>query len=133
MILRYGRSYTAGLSTADQKGKPTMAKTIVTQYTDDIDGSKAQGTVQFSYNGSAYEIDLSAKNTKALEKALDPYIGAARKVRAAATRAGRRRRGATSAKTDVAEIRAWAHSNGYTISDRGRIPAAVIEAFQSNH
>ncbi|HEY3717995.1 MAG TPA: Lsr2 family protein [Jatrophihabitantaceae bacterium] len=121
------------MSIADLKGKPTMAKTIVTQYTDDIDGSKAQGTVQFSYNGSAYEIDLSAKNTKALEKILDPYISAARKVRATATKAGRRRSGAASAKTDVAEIRAWAHSNGYTISDRGRIPATVIEAFQSNH
>jgi hypothetical protein len=105
-----------------------MAKTIVTQYTDDIDGSKAQGTVQFSYNGSAYEIDLSAKNAKAFEKALDPYISAARKVRRSTGGTARRSRRAESA--DLAEIRTWANQNGYQVADRGRIPAAVIEAFQ---
>lgn len=107
-----------------------MAKTIVTQYTDDIDGSKAQGTVQFSYNGSNYEIDLSAKNTKALEKALSPYISAARKVRRSAggtSRATRR----TQSAGNLAEIRTWAQRNGYQVADRGRIPAAVVEAFQS--
>jgi len=106
-----------------------MAKTIVTQYTDDIDGSKAQGTIQFSYNGSAYEIDLSAKNTKAFEKALSPYISAARKVRRSAT-AGARRDRRTQA-TDLAEIRAWANTNGYQVADRGRIPTVVVEAFQN--
>ena len=108
-----------------------MAKTIVTQYTDDMDGSKAQGTVRFSYNGAAYEIDLSAKNAKALEKALDPYISAARKVRAG--RATRRGRDARSAKRNLAEVRAWALDNGYTVADRGRIPSAVMEAFERQH
>jgi Lsr2 len=108
-----------------------MAKTIVTQYTDDIDGSKAQGTVRFSYNGAAYEIDLSAKNAKAFERALDPYISAARKVRAG--KATRRLRDARSAKRSLAEVRAWAQENGYTVADRGRIPSAVIEAFERQH
>lgn len=106
-----------------------MAKTIVTQYTDDIDGSKAQGTIQFSYNGSAYEIDLSAKNTKAFEKALSPYISAARKVRRSVGVTARHDRRKSSA--DLAEIRAWANSNGYQVADRGRIPTVVVEAFQN--
>lgn len=106
-----------------------MAKTTVTQYIDDIDGSKAQGTVQFSYNGSAYEIDLSAKNAKAFEKALSPYIGAARKVRRPAGAGARRLR--RTPPTNLAEIRAWAQSNGYQVADRGRIPAVVVEAFQN--
>ena len=108
-----------------------MARTIVTQYTDDIDGSKAQGTVRFSYNGAVYEIDLSARNAKAFEKALDPYISAARKVRA--DKATRRARDARSAKRNIAEVRAWAQENGYTVADRGRIPSAVVEAFERQH
>ncbi|HEY3717783.1 MAG TPA: Lsr2 family protein [Jatrophihabitantaceae bacterium] len=108
-----------------------MAKTIVAQYTDDLDGSKAQGTVSFSYNGGAYEIDLSAKNTKALETALSPYVSAARKVRAGKP-ARRSRSAAGGPNHNVTEIRAWANSNGHAVADRGRIPAAVIEAYEKN-
>jgi hypothetical protein len=111
-----------------------MAKTVVTQYTDDLDGSKAQGTVSFSYAGAAYEIDLSAKNTKAFETALNPYIAAARRVRAKSARATRRSTRATkvAASNGLAEIRAWAKGNGYTVADRGRISASVIEAFENS-
>ena len=108
-----------------------MAKTIVTQYTDDIDGSKAQGTVRFSYNGAGYEIDLSAKNAKAFEKALDPFISAARKVRAG--RQTRRARDARAPKRNLTEVRAWAQENGYTVADRGRISSTVMEAFERQH
>jgi hypothetical protein len=30
-------------------------------------------------------------------------------------------------------IRDWARQNGYELSDRGRIPATVIEAFEAAH
>ena len=36
-------------------------------------------------------------------------------------------------QSNVSEIRAWAKSNGYDISDRGRIPAAVVEAYQARY
>ena len=108
-----------------------VAKTIVTEYTDDLDGSKAQGTVRFSYGGTAYEIDLSTKNTRAFEKVLTPYLAAARKVRGGAGAPSRRSRSAGSPKRNLGEIRAWAQSNGYQVADRGRIPAAVVEAFDS--
>lgn len=32
------------------------------------------------------------------------------------------------AKVSNAELRSWAHENGHTVSDRGRIPAAVVAA-----
>jgi hypothetical protein len=108
-----------------------MAKTIVTEYTDDLDGSKAQGTVRFSYGGTAYEIDLSSKNTKAFEKVLSPYLAAARKVRGGVSAPTRRSRSAGTPKRNLGEVRAWAQSNGYQVADRGRIPAAVVEAFDS--
>ena len=103
--------------------------TTVVELTDDIDGGKAQQTVRFAFDGHQYEIDLSKKNANALSKALKPYVDSARKVRAARARAGTTRRGVQ--QSNVSEIRAWAKSNGYDISDRGRIPAAVVEAYQA--
>jgi hypothetical protein len=56
----------------------------VTIHIDDLDGKQIRsatgGTVSFSLDGVAYEIDLSAKHRRELEKALDPYIAAGRKL-----------------------------------------------------
>ena len=55
--------------------------------------------------------------------------GAARSATKAANRAAaktrRRRRGAP----DTAAVREWARANGYAVSDRGRIPGHILEAF----
>jgi len=108
-----------------------MAKKVQTlvEYTDDLDGSKAEGTVSFAFDGASYEIDLSRKNTAAFTKALKPYVEAARKVRG--TRSAARPARATNNKERLQSIRAWARDNGYEVSDRGRIPSAVIEAFNA--
>jgi hypothetical protein len=34
---------------------------------------------------------------------------------------------------DNSAVRAWARENGYSISDRGRVPAEVIEAYSAAH
>jgi hypothetical protein len=109
-------------------------ETIVTM-TDDLDGSKADRTIAFSVDGTAYEIDLSKKNAAAFEKAFAPYIGAARKApRASAGRA--RRSGGSSARSgreQLQAIREWARANGVEVSERGRIPRSVREAFDAAH
>ena len=50
---------------------------------------------------------------------------------------GRRRAGRTSAAapkgTSNARIREWARSNGYKVSDRGRISAEVVAAYEAAH
>ena len=108
-----------------------MAQRVVVQKTDDIDGSKAEGTVSFAYDGTNYEIDLSKANTKAFEKALAVYIGHARKVRAPRGRvAGSRRSGA---KHDLAAVRAWAADNGFNVAPRGRVAADVLQAYEAAH
>jgi Lsr2 len=45
---------------------------------DDLDGGNAERTVAFSLGGRSFEINLSKKNINALERALAPYISAAR-------------------------------------------------------
>jgi hypothetical protein len=108
-----------------------MAQKVTTlvELTDDIDGGKAEQTVRFAFDGHSYEIDLSKKNANALNRALKPYVDSARRVRAARARAGTTRRSAQ--QVNLSEVRAWAKSNGYDISDRGRIPAAVMEAYHA--
>jgi hypothetical protein len=108
-----------------------MARQVITVLTDDLDGGDADRTVEFGLDGITYTIDLSEKNVAKLRKALDPYL-------AVATRAGRTagRRTTTpvsranSRETNQA-IREWAAKNGWEVSERGRIPASVVEAYNN--
>jgi hypothetical protein len=112
-----------------------VAKTIITQVTDDIDGSRNAETVSFSLGDQQYTIDLSSKNRARLEAALKPYISAATKVNARSQRrtaTSRPRRTASRAGVDLAAVRAWAADNGYQVSNRGRVPKAVLEAYASH-
>jgi hypothetical protein len=106
-----------------------MAQKVITELLDDIDGSEADETVEFSYRGYNYQIDLNAKNIGKLDKALTPFIDHARR----AGRAGARQaKGAVvHVPSDAAAVRAWAQSNGYEVPDRGRIPGSVREAYQA--
>ena len=112
-----------------------MARRIVHQLVDDIDGTVlgiGEGeTVHFSLNNTAYEIDLTTENADAFREALEPYIAGARRASAPSARSSSRKRSAASPET--AAIREWANANGHKVSDRGRIPATVIEAYRAAH
>jgi hypothetical protein len=108
-----------------------MAQKVQVLLVDDLDDGKADETVQFALDGTSYEIDLSSKNAAKLRDALAGYVGAARRVTA---RGGRRRGRARPADDGSArEIREWARANGFQVSDRGRVPAEVTEAFRAAH
>ena len=57
-----------------------MAQQTTVRFIDDIDGSDAVGTVTFSLDNRAYEIDLSDENTDKLHEALAPFIEHGRKA-----------------------------------------------------
>jgi Lsr2 len=111
-----------------------MAKQVITLLTDDLDGGEADRTVEFGLDGVNYTIDLSEKNAGKLRKALDPFLNAATRVgrttvgsvrRAAPASTGRASRDQNQA------IREWANKNGYEVSERGRIPSHIVEAYHS--
>jgi hypothetical protein len=113
-----------------------MARRIVHQLVDDIDGTVlgiGEGeTVYFSLNNTAYEIDLKTENADAFRKALEPYIAGARRASGGASRSSSpRKRSAGSAETAV--IREWAQQNGHNVSERGRIPATIVDAYRAAH
>jgi hypothetical protein len=102
-------------------------KTIVSFY-DDLTDEPADTTVSFGLDGRDYEIDLTEENADELREMLDTYIAAGRKV--GGTR--RRRRGSSPvADVDPKAVRAWATAKGYEVSNRGRVPAAVIDAYRA--
>lgn len=89
-------------------------------------------TVHFSLNNTAYEIDLTTENADAFREALEPYIAGARRSSASATRGGSSRKRSTTSP-ETAAIREWANANGHKVSERGRIPATVVEAYRAAH
>jgi hypothetical protein len=103
-----------------------MAQRTIVELTDDLDGSQADESVRFSLDGKSYEIDLSAKNADKLRESLAPYVGAGRRAGIAKV-VGR----AGSAAYDPAAVRAWASSNGYQVSSRGRVSRELVEAFRA--
>lgn len=110
-----------------------MATETLVKLTDDIDGSAADRTVTFGWEGSTYELDLSKKNATAFEKAVAPYLDASRKVSTRGKSATRSRAASSSAGDSKrrADIREWARGNGYEIGDRGRIPAELVDAYDA--
>ncbi|HAM13781.1 MAG TPA: hypothetical protein DCO91_10820, partial [Microbacterium sp.] len=36
-----------------------------------------------------------------------------------------------SGQQDYSAVRAWAKENGYSVSERGRVPASVLEAYNA--
>lgn len=111
-----------------------MAKQTTVTLIDDLDGGAADEQIEFSVDGKSYEIDLSAKNSKRLRSLLEPYISAGRRVTAA-----RRAAAAAPATRTVSDrrqnqaVREWAVGQGLKISERGRIPSNVLEAYHAAH
>lgn len=112
-----------------------MATKHISQITDDLDGTvleQGEGKqITFSIEGRSYEIDLSNSNADKLYKALTPYVDAARPVNSGGSTRGSRPSRAKN-DLDLAAVREWARANGHTVSDRGRVPSSVIDAFKSS-
>jgi hypothetical protein len=111
-----------------------MAKQVITVLTDDLDGGNADRTLEFGFEGVNYTIDLSEKNVGKLRKALDPYLTVASRVGRSGGSGRVASRAAQPARANRDQnqaIRQWAAKNGHEVSDRGRIPTSIVEAFHA--
>jgi hypothetical protein len=122
-----------------------MAQRTTVTLVDDLDQGEADETVEFGVDGVSYEIDLSEKNAEALRDALADYVAHARRL------GGRRRAGRTTARPSTSAgssrppkragidreqnqaIREWARRQGHAVSERGRIPNDITEAYHQAH
>jgi Lsr2 len=104
-----------------------MAQRVQYMLVDDIDGTEAVETVSFSLDGVSYEIDLTAANAKKLRNDLATWVGHARR---SGGRKSSRKAGASGPRRgDLSAVREWARKNGHQVSDRGRISADILAAY----
>ncbi|SFS57093.1 histone-like nucleoid-structuring protein Lsr2 [Saccharopolyspora flava] len=115
-----------------------MAQKVTVTLVDDLDGGQADETVEFGLDGVSYQIDLSADNAGDLREALANYVSNARRAggrKKPGPRPGSASRstaggGSTSADREQNQaIREWARKRGLKVSDRGRIPADIVEQY----
>lgn len=127
-----------------------MARQTRIEFSDDIDGKVIDvddiQIVAWSWLGVDYEFDTSTANLERIETGRVPLSTLLEKSR----RVGGRRRVGTGAKgaasadnassstprssaDQTRAVRDWARKNGLEVSDRGRIPAAISEAFAAAH
>jgi hypothetical protein len=114
-----------------------MAKRVIHELIDDIDGKPAAESIVFALDGVQYEIDLSKKNATKLRDAFGPFLTAGTKVgrggvvvggRAASARG---RGGAAADREQNKAIREWAQNKGIKVSDRGRIKQEIVDRYNA--
>ncbi|MFN3601874.1 MAG: Lsr2 family protein [Dietzia sp.] len=108
-----------------------MAQQFQVRYIDDIDGTELgeeANSISFAFDGKEYSIDLSDENAEAFREVMAPYIDAGHRVTGGKSKPARKA-AAKSSSGDTKAIREWARENGFDVSDRGRIPADVMEAY----
>lgn len=119
-----------------------MAQKVTVTLVDDLDGGTAEETVEFGIDGVTYEIDLSPANAGKLRDAVAGYVAHARRPGGSGSRrrtGGRAARAAgTASRPSVdreqnAAIRDWARKRGMSVSDRGRIPTEVLDAYHKEN
>lgn len=115
-----------------------MAQEVTTHLVDDLDGGKADATVEFGLDGQSYSIDLSAPNAQRLREIIQGYAAHGRRVKRAKAvpRIATSRRGPRPTGLDREQLRAvrdWARRHGYPVNERGRISDEVLAAFREAH
>ncbi|MGH3848126.1 MAG: histone-like nucleoid-structuring protein Lsr2 [Pseudonocardiaceae bacterium] len=99
----------------------------------DEDDTPAVETVSFGYDGYTYAFELCDVHLDEFNNVMQGYIASARRPESG----GRRPRAASPAsrpaREDLGAVRQWARDNGFSVSDRGRIPGEVRDAYDAAH
>ncbi len=112
-----------------------MARHETVVLVDDLTGNESDTvrTREFGIDGKTFEIDLDEANSNELDDVLAVYIEHARRI------GGRAKRGTVTKVTGgydhetTKQIRSWARQQGMDVSDRGRLPGNVTQAWEKAH
>ena len=112
-----------------------MAQHTTIELIDDLDPEyQADETVRFGIDGVSYEIDLHVEHAEELRAALERFVSNGRRVGQEARRGRSETPRSTTARhdgTDPKVVREWAKKQGIMLSDRGRVPLALIAQFSA--
>ena len=91
----------------------------------------------WAYDGTSYQIDLTAKNRAAFDKAIEKFLAASQEYISATepvrkpVKPGRKpSSGSKAPKTRADDVRAWAATKGIKVSERGRVPREIWERWE---
>jgi hypothetical protein len=114
-----------------------MAQKVQVLLVCDLHDGEVEGTetISFGLDGSSYEIDVCDDHAGDLRDAFAPYVGAARRAGRTPAPVSRRSRPAPKAggSDRVAEIREWGRQHGHQVSERGRLSASLVAAYEAAH
>jgi len=80
--------------------------------------------------GHEYQIELCSRHVVQFMKSFDEWIPMARQAPGNKPKKGKSPKGpARRDPEQLAGIRSWARANGYKVSDKGRIPGEIEEAY----
>jgi hypothetical protein len=85
---------------------------------------------RFSFDGRNYEMDLCSWHSDSFDETISRFAQYARKP---AVRAPLVKRRTAAHRQHSASVRAWAKKTGIEVSDRGRIPSAVVARYEASH
>lgn len=118
-----------------------MSVLHIKKLVDDIDGTDAETTIHFTWDGTSMVIDLNAANAKKFKADMQPWVDAARREGKAPPKKkshsaapvnidGEQERAIRkwAQGRDQNELRQLARSTGMEVADRGRLSLATLTA-----
>lgn len=107
-----------------------MARRVMIDIESDLSGKAPAETVEFTWNGHQYEIDLTDEERSAFQESLKEYLDHAR-VKVGRGRSSKTKPARTELGASPATVRAWARAQQIDVPARGRIPNDVYERFEA--
>lgn len=112
-----------------------VAKKVIEELVDDLDGTTAARTVRIGWNDEWRELELSEKNLATFSKSFDKFWDAARPTSSSPSSSSRGKPKARNAKRNGSttdynrdDFRTWAVENDVKLN-RGRPPRELVERF----
>lgn len=107
-----------------------MAQRVTVELLDDFDGSEAVGTFEFTHKGVEYAVDLNQERMDKYTEMFEYLTGVARVVKGK-KRAAYGSKKSTSVVGKTQEMREWLRANGHDVKDRGRVPAHLVDLWET--
>lgn len=109
-----------------------MARETIQVYFDDLTGEPVEAdevrSIKFAWEGKPLRLDLNEENADKLEEVMKPYLDAATLVTSSEIKKSPKPR-----RTDLDAVRSWAREQGMKVSDRGRVPNRILDAYDNRN
>lgn len=107
-----------------------MAQKILVELLDDIDGSPAVETFEFTHNGVTYVADFNQKHYDEYTQMFEYLTSIARVVKGKKRAPYGSKKGVTPVVGKTQEMREWLRAAGHSVKDRGRVPAHLVKLWE---